>query len=103
MIFNPGVVDLNDFARLTISEAALTLSTAPICSVEGKGSWLEHAVGNCGRQLASLSNLRTLLRQLYENDVPQRGLSIVCDADSTNASAIVKDYGLMVCCIPLCC
>lgn len=80
-----------------MSEAALTLSTAPIWS----GTRVSiHRKRVLNGMRTSLCKLIPNLRQFNKDDISQRGLRVVGDSHNTDTSSVVVFYEFMVLCVP---
>lgn len=88
-----------------MSEAAFTLSTAPIWSARTHehASYQEQASRGMREPLTALANLRPDARQLDEDDVPEAQLRVVRDGHDARHRAVVEHDRLVVLRVPLCC
>lgn len=82
----------------TISDAALTLSTAPIMAAQSLSTPCK-LVNDIKRERTALLDLRALLRQLNEDDVSQARLCVVRDCHRPDIRLVIKDDGFVVTCV----
>ena len=79
-----------------MSEAAFTLSTAPIWSATHVRRYTAAIVQASNRGRTSLRDLRPNSRQLDEDNVSEARLRVVRDGNSAESGAVIEHHSFMV-------